>query len=257
MPITTATIQNTPIVIAPAYVTEAHTALPHRAHDPTDRKTEVVTPQPNGLATVGFTNNAHGHVYYLPFAHNEVRSIRLPANPGFNAVVLTANLDGCWMFVDRKNNGDVIVYHANASGPAYAPTAQQSATTPLFQTAAAQNQLQNLYQGAAAHYAGTPTTVRYVLRKSRYLQEVDARLQHKAAQGRTGVNYAAPEHASFTTFAGFYLAGHWEFWFQTYSQFIYRRPKMHIKSVFGHRSHDPHVTHDPYEIVEAVRWVVL
>jgi hypothetical protein len=56
---------------------------------------------------------------------------------------------------------------------------------------------------------------------------------------------------------GFYAGGHWEFWFQTFLQFMYRRPANHIKSFFGYRDVNPDVINDPYMIVEASRWLTL
>ncbi len=251
-------LHSTPYIITHTNVNMLATAGPHHVHAPADRKTEQfgVCGYAN-LVRVTFNGNPAGDTYYLPFTANNMHSMQLPANPGFNAVFITANLDGCWMFVDRKNNGNVVVYHANASGPTYSPTAQQSATTPLYQTPAALGQLNNLYNAASPYYNGTPTTNHYVLRKDRYLREVNNRLARKAAQGRTGVTYAVPEHGSYTTFVGFYIGGHWEFWFQTFSQFIYKRPRAHIKSLFGHREVKPDVSYDPYEIVEATRWLVV
>jgi len=229
----------------------------HHVHDPTDLKVEHYSAIGANLTRVTFVNNGAGPTYYLPFTANNIHSMQLPANPGFNALFVTANLDGCWIFIERKTTGNVVVYHANASGPGMAPTALQSATTPLFQTAAAIAQLDALFTAARAHYNGTVTTNTWRLKKERYLRQVHNRLVHKAGKGRTGMQFAAPEHGSYTTVVGFYAGGHWEFWFQTFSQFMYRRPVRHIKSVFGYRDVDPDVVNDPYVIVEAARWLTL
>lgn len=258
MPISRATIQTTPYYINQAATPTLNVNGNHRVHDPNARWDEVHTPQNANLVGVTFTrNDATGTTYYLPFSHNNIHSLHLPANPGFAATLVTANLDGCWMFVEHKADGSVVVYHANAFGPGMAPTAQQSATDPQFQTAAAQNHLDQSFTAAAAHYNGVATVRTHRLRKPRYVQNVHNRLVHKAAQGRIGVTYPLPEHASFSTFIGAYHNGHWEFWFQTYSQFYYRRPKLHVKSALLHRTVNPHVTTDPFEIMEATRWVVL
>jgi len=258
MPISTATLATAPYVITHANVNVLTNANPHYVHDPADRKDEAYAGLGYAnLTRVSFTNNPAGSTYYLPFMANTIRSMELPANPGFNALFVTANLDGCWIFVDYKANGNVVVFHANASGPVVSPTPQQSATDPLFQTPAAIAQLNTLYNNAVGHYAGTATQARWVLRKDRYLREVNNRLVHKAGKGRTGVAFALPEHGSYTTFVGFHAGGHWEFWFQTFSQFIYRRPAAHIKSIFGQRAVNPDVTHDPYVIMESCRWLVL
>lgn len=257
MPITTATIAATPYVITHSPVATLHVNGRHQAHDPADRKDTQFAAIGANLTRVSFATNLAGHVYYLPFSATNIHSMELPANPGFPAVFVTANLDGCWIFLDRKANGNVVVYHANSSGAGFSPTVQQSATTPLFQTPAAIGDLNALYAAAAVHYNGVATTNHWVLKKDRYLREVNNRLLRKAGQGRTGVNFGAPEHASYTTFAGFHNGANWEFWFQTFSQFIYRRPKLHIKTALGKRDHDPDVVNDPYVMVEAVRWLTV
>jgi len=258
MPITSASLNATPYVITHTPVNILNTTGFHHVHDPADRKTEVtgVLGYAN-LVRVTFNNNPPRQIYYLPFTANNIHSMELPANPGFPAVFITANLDGCWIFVDRKNNGNVVVYHANASGPTYSPTMQESATQPLYQTPAAVGQLDALYTAAEPYYNGTPTTNHWVLKKPRYLREVNNRLVRKARQGRSGVTYALPEHGSYTTFLGFYTGGHWEFWYQTFSQFVYKRPLAHIKTIFMHRTVNPDVSYDPYQIVEAAKWLVV
>ena len=155
------------------------------------------------------------------------------------------------MFIDVKNNGNIVDYHANATA-GVAPTPQQSATMPTFQTPACLAQLDALYTAASVYYNGAPTTLHLAFKKARYLRDVAARLQRKANKGRTGVQFGnTPEHGSLTTFAGFFRSGRWEFWFQTYSQFLYQRPATHWKAKVGHGTVNPHVTADPYEVIEA------
>jgi hypothetical protein len=155
------------------------------------------------------------------------------------------------MFVEVKANGNVVVYHANAS-TGVAPTVQQSATQPTYQTPGCLAQLGNLYAAAAAHYAGTPNQSQAgALKKATYLRKVDTILAHKTVQGRTGGQFGGNvEHASLTTFAGFFLKGHWEFWYQTFSQFIYDRPATHWKAKLGFRQIDPSPTQDNYEVTD-------
>lgn len=257
MPISINKLRTSPLQIGPVGIRVSHTAIPHFAHDPTDRVIQnIVARNPhNNVWGVQMQTNPAGDTIYLPYRPAEIHSIRLPANPGAGGatIFLTANLDGCCMFLEVKNNGDIIVYHANSQ--VGVPTAQQSATMPTFQTPACLADLDAMYQAARAHYNGTPTSMQVALKKSRYLRDVGHRLAHKTAQGRTGHQFGGTaEHASFTTFAGFFVANRWEFWFQTYSQFIYDRPAGHIKSRFGHRTVDPDATHDDFEIIEAVRY---
>jgi hypothetical protein len=73
---------------------------------------------------------------------------------------------------------------------------------------------------------------------------------------RTSVNFAGAgaEHGSLTMFVWLYLGGRWEFWFQTYSQFIYNRPANSLKARLGFGTVNPDVTHDSYEVMEAARF---
>jgi hypothetical protein len=244
-----------PFQVGPIGIHISHSAPPHFAHDATDRVNQTVTKSPNGVYNITFHNAPTGDTIFLPYRPDEVHSIRLPGNPGLGGArtFLTANLDGCCMFLDVKTNGDIVVYHANAS-LGVTPTVQQSATQPTYQTPTCLAQLNTLYTNASAHYNGTPNSHHVGFAKARYLREVNNRLVHKTAQGRTGGQFGAgAEHASLTTFAGFFLNNRWEFWFQTYSQFIYNRPATHWKAKLGFQAVNPHVTQDPYEVVETAQ----
>ena len=168
MQISTTTLKTTPFQIGPLGINVLHSALPHLAHDPTDRVTQTVSKLPNGVYAVTFTNSPNGDTIFLPFQPDQIRSIELPANPGPGGATkfLTANLDGCCMFIDIKNNGNIIVYHANASA-GVTPTPQQSATMPTFQTPACLAQLDALYTAASVYYNGAPTTLYLAFKKVR------------------------------------------------------------------------------------------
>jgi hypothetical protein len=257
MHLTPDTMKKKPFQIKSINTNVLHTAAPHYVHDYADNMTQTLTRLVNGVYNVNLARSAGGDTVYLPFKPDEIHSMRLPANPGAGdaTTLLTANLDGCCMFIDKKTNGDIIVYHGNAAA-GVTPTAQQSATMPTFQTAGCLQQLDVLYNGAAAYYNGTPNAHHVALKKARYLREVDLRLQRKNAAARTSVTFAGAgaEHGSLTMFAGFYTGGRWEFWFQTYSQFIYQRPANSLKAKLGFGTVNPDVTHDPYEIMDAARF---
>ena len=231
---------------------ELHVAGAHHVHDPADRVVQTLAPLANGSCTVSFTKNAAGDTIYLPYSHDKIRSVLLPGNPGVGGptMFLTANLDGCCMYMDVKQNGDVAVFHSNAITNV-SPTMVQSATMPTFQTPGCRQLLASQYDTAKTYYAGI-TGKSLALAKGRYLREVDHILRDKAGHGRTGPNgVGLPEHGrSFTTFGGFFVNNHWEFWFQTTSQFIYSRPAKNLKSLLGKRVVNPDVTHDPYKVVE-------
>lgn len=248
------TLRKTPFLIANmANVQRTYTNGTDVGHVATDRvKLNFTKSAHQNVYMVQPTHDPNGNTIYLPFHLDEVHSVQLPANPGAGGptIFLTANLDGCCMFIEVKAGGNVVVYHANAA-TGFAPTAMQSATQPTFQTAGALNQIVTLHNAATANYPGA-TQMTVALRKAIYLQEVHNRLQHKTNMGRTGVQFGGgAEHASYTTFAGFFINNKWEFWYQTYSQFIYDRPANTVKARLGYGSVDPDVTHDDFEIVVA------
>ena len=254
MQLSPSSMRKTPFAVAPmGNINRTHTHGTDIGHDVNDR------------VNLSFNKHAHQNVYdvqpqkdpagntvFLPFHADEVHSVELPANPGAGGPTkfLTPNLDGCCMFIEVRAGGNVVVYHANAI-TGFAPTVQQSATQPTFQTAGALNQLGVLHNTASANYAGGIQHM-VALRKATYLQQVHNKLQHKNNKGRTGVQFGrGAEHASYTTFAGFFINNKWEFWYQTYSQFYYDRPATTLKSKLGFGTVDPDVTHADFEIVEA------
>jgi hypothetical protein len=254
MQITPKTMKSVPFSIGPLGIQVVHNAGAHFAHNGADRVTKTIAKnQNNNVYQIQMQNSPTGDTVFLPYRPNEVHSIELPGNPGAGGPTcfLTANLDGCCMFVEVKTNGNVVVYHANAS-TGVTPTIQQSATQPTYQTQGCLAQLANLYTTASGYYAGTPNQGQAVaLKKATYLKQVDTILAHKNQQGRTGVQFGGGvEHASLTTFAGFFIKGHWEFWYQTYSQFIYDRPATHWKAKLGYSRINPHVTQDDYQVTD-------
>jgi len=250
-------LRSIPYRMAPVGITITHNAHPHYVHDPTVRVRQTVTKDPNNnVRQVALAVDPAGDTIYLPYRPNEIHSVQLAANPlpGGATNFLTANLDGCCMFIDVKTTGNVVVYHANAS-TGVAPTPQQSASQPWFQTLACVQELDREYTAAAVHYNGTANANHQRLLKARYLQAVGHRLLQKTAAGRTGLQFGGGvEHASFTTFAGFFVNNRWEFWFQTYSQFIYQRPVGHWKSKLGFRDIDPDPTHNNFRIMECTQF---
>lgn len=254
MDLSPTTLRKTPLTIAPmGNINRTYAHGTDIGHDVNDRVKLVFTKNAHqNVYAVQPQKDAAGDTVFLPFHHDEIHSVELPANPGAGGPTkfLTANLDGCCMFIEVRAGGNVVVYHANAI-TGFAPTAMQSATQPTYQTAGALNQLGVLHNTAAANYAGAVQQIT-ALRKATYLQEVHNRLQHKNNMGRTGVQFGGgAEHASYTTFAGFFINNKWEFWYQTYSQFIYDRPANTIKAKLGYGTVNPNVTHDDYEIVDA------
>lgn len=253
MQLTPKNMRQVPFSVGPVGIQVLNNTGSHFAHAATDRVIKTIRKNPNNnVYQIQMQTNPTGDTIFLPYRPNEIHSIELPGNPGAGGPTcfLTANLDGCCMFVDRKANGNIVVYHANAT-TGVAPTVQQSATQPTYQTPGCRQQLANLYTAASANYAGSATVGQVALQKSTYLRQVDTILAHKTAQARTGGQFGGGvEHASLTTFAGFFIQGHWEFWYQTYSQFIYNRPATHWKAKLGFGSVNPQPTTDDFQVTE-------
>jgi hypothetical protein len=256
MQVSVNTMKATPFSIPALNVAglNAHTHGRHHWYDfNAARGTHTVSPHSGNVKAVSFALSPTGNTVFLPYSRDEVHSIVLPTNPGGVTTVLTPNLDGCCVFVETRNNGELILYHANAV-TGVSPTMLQSATQPTFQTPGCLNQLSTMYATArtdhAAGYVGSSTYVAF--KKARYVREVDRVLQHKTAQGRTGTGGAgtAPEQASKTTVAVFWKNNRWEMWFQTYAIFFYKRPETHWKAKVGFSTINPSVTGN-YKVLES------
>jgi hypothetical protein len=76
--------------------------------------------------------------------------------------------------------------------------------------------------------------------RATYFLPVENEVNRKGGQGRTNVTIGAAG----TNVVGFRIAGaSWEFWWQTWALLSYDRPKAHIKSLVGHRSHAMNLGH--------------
>jgi hypothetical protein len=127
--------------------------------------------------------------------------------------VLLERLSGCCIYLERKANGDVVMFHANTV--ANSPDARTGATQPTYQTGGALVALNRLHAVASASYAGA-TTGSTNLPKVEYNKRIDnlilAERDLKEHKGKV-VAFAAG-----TTVAAFFRNGAWEFWFQTYAR---------------------------------------
>lgn len=223
---------------------------PHIVHDPNVRLTQTLVPvAANNQYRVTLAADPNGDTIYLPYQPEQIHSLVLPAAPlGGVKNFLTANLTGCWIYIEVKTNGNIVVYHANRSA-GVSPTEEQSATNPVFQTPECIEGLDDLLQGTGPDARSQWAT----LRKADYMQSVLARLNYKAAQGRTGIEYVRPQQMCEATVAGFFRDGKWEFWFQTYGRIYYRRPRLHWQSFRGRRTVEPTIN-DYFEIFDVQRF---
>jgi hypothetical protein len=207
----------------------------------------AVTPD-GPTMSVSIVPNAAGNVVYIPWGMGEIHWVEIPAAQLANIdLFFTAQMQGCQLVVNKMDDGSFRFHHGNSL---QSPTAQDSATRPTFQTPAALTDLTRLSNltrpagGAAVQVERTGT-----LSKAEYFAGVERRLAEKRANGRTGINYANPEHVSFTYVVGFRNGTQWDIWFQTASQFYYRRP---TKAVFKKKRVDPAAGQD-VEFIEARR----
>ncbi|MFT3769369.1 MAG: hypothetical protein QM820_28360 [Minicystis sp.] len=204
---------------------------------------EVAPGAGSNVYQVNFALAAGGDTFFLPYGNDQIHAIRLPAAAGPVTTVLTANLSGCAIFIERKQNNDVVFYHANGvtdalTGAAVSPTALESSTQPTFQTGGAYMRLFRLYEEARAHYPGAVTEVR-ALFKGEYNRPVLEEMARKWGHGRTDITLAAG-----TTVGAFWQNARWEFFYQTYGGLEYRRPVTAPKGWFQGRDRQVNVNAD-------------
>lgn len=235
----------------------------HKIYTTTNaRINDVWTPNNLGPQMRDFagTVNAGGNTIYLPYNDNHITSVRLPVPPpgGVN-FFLTANMSGCRFFVDTINgSNDLMVYHANTHQHA-APAHNVAAN---FQDPNATIVLNTLHHLAQGDYA--PLVLHNVadLAKPAYYQQAALLEQQKANRGRrlvfnTGTAVApniqqfTPEFNGGCSVMGFFTAGAWHFYYQTWGDVEYDRPTgakavakdlgtLHWKSVHKLRTQGAH-----------------
>jgi hypothetical protein len=181
------------------------------------------------------TANAAGMTFYLPYEDDKITSVRLPVPPPAGAdFFLTANMSGCKFFVDAIiGSNDLMVYHANThqhAAPAH--------NSPLnFQSPQADGVLNTLHANARNDYAGLPAPNNLALvnvaslAKPVYYGGGALAEQRKANQGRTLTigghgpqQVVTPEFVGGCSVMGFYTAGTWRFYYQTWGDVEYDRP---------------------------------
>lgn len=148
--------------------------------------------------------NGHNNCYYLPFLANNICSVKIGTAA---RVFVTDNLSGCSIFIDRAPDGDLVLYHANRQGLAYAGSAAQrlDGAHERQVTVAVKTQM---HTGAVAlRYPGAVNLAS--LFKARYMTNA-ARHMNVARFANVVTNIYG------TTVAGFYRNGAWLFWFQTW-----------------------------------------
>jgi hypothetical protein len=191
---------------------------------------DQVSPLGAILRNVKWNRNALGDSVYLPFYADHISSIQLPVPPPAGLTFFwTDNLSGCRFFVDTiGGSNDLIVYHANTTQNSAGPNAWADA-----QTNAAGNVLTTMRNNARGDgpYAGLVLTEAASLAMPTYfrLAGTEERRKGKGPQGR---NAPASAHAARTRpqfsggcyVCGFFNAGQWEFWYQTWGEVGYTRP---------------------------------
>ncbi len=206
--------------IGTPYPLAAHTAL-IGAHYVVDPALYRVTPNigVGNPCPVTFTPAVAGDTVYLPYAQNFIYSVRLPVAGAPN--VVTANLSGCRIYVDRiVGTNEVIMYHANslAMGGGNNPLHQNIETGPLLTA------LDLMYTNARAYYTGAPHNLNLqgvaTLGRNTYNNCVVHEVMRKQGQNRTQVDFFGA-----TTVCGVFNGGQWQMHWQTHGIFTYMRPK--------------------------------
>lgn len=145
---------------------------------------------------------------YLPFLPNNIASAVLPAaEPGVDHF-FTDGLSGCAILVDRLPDGNLVVYHANASG--LSPTALETTKDPSYEKPSAVAVMESYRRAARAHsYPGAVHVGS--LFKSTYNRQAKALVDRQRMLRRPN-----PDFWGGTNVIGFRTTAGWEFWFQTY-----------------------------------------
>lgn len=235
-------VQNVLGVVHPAPAQHAEQRLHTFANA---RATCTITPHGKAV-DVGIVPDVNGDVVYIPWGMGEIHTVEIPqAELGNITLFVTAQMQGCQLVVNKMTDGSYRFHHGNSL---QSPTAQQSATNPMFQTPAALTDLAHLHDITRPVVAApVQISVTGTLSKAQYFSGVETRLAQKRANGRTGIIYAAPEHVSFTYVVGFRKGNGWSIWYQTSSQFFYTRPP---KAIFRPTVVDP-VAGQNIEFIEA------
>jgi hypothetical protein len=206
-----------------------------------------------------------GDTIYLPYAWDEIHSVRLPANPRANPdlpwidTVITANLSGCCIYVERRwPSNDLIFYHANSVKNS--PSAIESATKPRVQPHDALLALKKLYEDASARYTREEQST--VRRPAVYNGRIEAvvslpKFEYNAkiddlVIGAQPLNEHRGKVISFTggtTVAAFFQSGSWEFWFQTWARIEY-----YFEDALGKEATKAKKKYQEYQVVECQRF---
>ncbi len=219
----------------------------HRLHDFKNcRMNHTVRSSGTGMSIIVLTSAPDGDTVYLPWGKGEIHSVDIPFDPANVKYFFTAQMQGCRLTIDRKEDGSYVVYHANTHKD---PTGEQSATQPTYQNPDGVIDLERLRNHArlsrGEHENKTSRTVN--LSKSDYFAQVATKIDSKALNRRTGIEYSRPEQLSYTFIVGFRVNNSWSFWYQTSSQFFYTRPRT---ALFRRRRVDP-IAGQNVEIVAA------
>jgi len=171
-----------------------------------------------------------GDTIYLRFYQNKICSTRLsnPPPPGLN-FFYTDNLSGCRFFIDSvSGTPDLIVYHANTTGNSAGPNAWADR-----QTGAAGNTLDAMRTNARLDgpYAALNLVPLGSIDMPTYFRAPgnEERRKGTGLQGRGAPVHGFPGRTKPAFFGacfvcGFFNAGRWEFWFQTWGDVGYTRP---------------------------------
>ena len=189
-----------------------------------------------------------GDTYFLPFSANQICSMVLPIPvAGAPQSFLTADMDGCRVFVDRVSPPIVpgaaavppgapeslVIYHVNNIANSPPPGAPVNLEIP-----ACTAQLTALRTLARADLAAAPYNLILIasgsISKPAYLAGAHAEEMRKAADHRTGIEFMGG-----TMVFGHVNAGHWEIYWTTYGDFEYHRPAKAPLGWFGHRHRQP------------------
>jgi hypothetical protein len=199
-----------------------------------------------GVYLITLHPDAAGDTFFLPYGVNEIHSVKLPARPDLGRTgirtVITANLSGCCIFVEKKGlTNDVIFYHANAAR--HSPDQRTGSTVPKFQSGAALDELARLHRAASAQYPGQTIAFKSLV-KTEYLDEVETMLIRERAVKENRKKDLA--YGAGTFVAAFFRPGTgWEFWYQTWA-----RTEQYFDNIMSKKATDAAKKYGSYQVVD-------
>jgi len=135
-------------------------------------------------------------IVYLPYYDNNITSTTIRSADESVRYFMTDKLSGCKVYIDRRPNGDLVCYHANAQ---HKPKEAEATMDSMHSTA----------QRGDVNLFSLSQDVYYARALALEKEEVKGQTDRKFKGGTTVMGFRADN-------------GQWEFWYQTYGRIVYK-----------------------------------